>query len=108
MLLLGNIGLDFFLTNLLHTYIVIILARQGYTFDMSIHDIESLGIPKRSLLKMLSHFSSSIWKHFASKKALHKISFTGLIILPSVVLCHLKKFFFLSFLFLFLLFLLFK
>ena len=91
MLLLGNIGLDFFLTNLLHTYIVIILARQGYTFDMSIHDIESLGIPKRSLLKMLSHFSSSIWKHFASKKALHKISFTGLIILPSVVLCHLKK-----------------
>jgi len=60
MLLLGNIGLGFFLTNLLHTYIVIILARQGYTFDMSIHNIKSLGIPKRSLLKMLSHFSSSI------------------------------------------------
>ena len=86
MLLLGNIGLGFFLTNLLHTYIVIILARQGYTFDMSIHDIESLGIPKRSLLKMLSHFSSSIWKHFASKKALHRISFTGLIILPVMIL----------------------
>jgi len=59
-LLLGNISLGFSLTNLLHACVVIILVRQGYIFNISVHDIKSLGIPKESFLKMLSHFSSSI------------------------------------------------
>jgi len=59
-LLLGNIGLGFSLTDLLHACVVIILVRQVYIFNMSVHDIKSLGIPKESSLKILSHFSSSI------------------------------------------------
>jgi len=54
---------------------------------MGVHNIGSLGIPKGNPSKMLSHFSSSIWEHFASKKALHRIGFSELINLPSVVLC---------------------
>ena len=99
MLILGNIGLGFFLMNFLHVYVVITLLRQKHIFYMGVYNIKSLGTPKECpiqpwaqsrdvamltirylvyvpvLLKMLLYLLNSIQKFSVFKNTLHKIWF---------------------------------